>query len=269
MITKSITLIGAGNVGFHLAKRFFECGHKIQQIYSRTLSRAADIAALTKAEPIDDFKKLTPLSDVYILAVRDDGIAAVVNAIAPYIPPHATIVHTSGAVPSTVFAQHFNHYGVFYPLQTFSRHKEISFHALPLCICGNTPDLTEDLSVLARTICPNIYTLDDQQRGILHLGAVFVNNFSNYLCGVAYDLCQDNQVPFDILKPLVAETFEKVLGHVPKSVQTGPAVRGDQKTMERHLSLLNQTPQYQALYQQLSEGIQLWFQSQKADSTIL
>lgn len=253
-----ITIIGSGNVGYHLAKRLFSCGYQIRQVYSRTLSQATLVANLTNSEAVTDLSLLALDADIYILATKDDALKKLAEEITFLNKYNKIIAHTSGSVSSNIFEGLFDHYGVFYPLQTFSIQKEPNFEQLPFCIFGNTAETQKQLEELAKSICPNVYLINDQQRAVLHVSAVIVNNFSNYLYGIAHEICQDQQVSFDILKPLIAETVNKINLHAPIDVQTGPAARGDVSTMEKHLDFLEQYPEYQAVYKLMSAGIVNW-----------
>jgi len=254
----TITLIGAGNVGHHLALQLYKAGHTISQIYSRAIEKAATLASLVNAEAIADFDALDKQTMIYILAVKDDALEDVAYKLQAQNIQQGIIAHTSGSVPSHIFEGKFEHYGIFYPLQTFSKQKAVDFQALPFCIYGNTIDTQDQLFQLATSICPNVYLINDQQRATLHVAAVMVNNFSNFLYGMADEICQDHQVPFDILKPLIQETVSKVLEHSPKTVQTGPAIRGDQQTIKKHLDFLDNYPHYQEIYTKISNGISKW-----------
>jgi predicted short-subunit dehydrogenase-like oxidoreductase (DUF2520 family) len=253
-----ITIIGSGNVGYHLAQRLKACGHEICQVYSRTQTKSTALAKLTKSESINDLKLLSIEADIYIIAVKDDAVKTLAEEIYFLNDYNKIIAHTSGSLPSTVFEGLFKDFGVFYPLQTFSIQKEANFEKLPFCIYGNTAATEERLEALAKTICPNVYLVNDEQRSILHLTAVVVNNFSNYLYGIAHEICQDKNVSFDILKPLIQETVQKIKQSPPKDVQTGPATRGDSDTIDQHLKILEEYPNYQPIYKLLTKGILDW-----------
>lgn len=250
-----ITVIGAGNVGFHLAQRLYEYGHCICQVFSRTPAKASHLAKLVKAKGISNLKDISLEADIYILAIKDDSIKIITEEISFLGKYNKLIAHTSGSVASDVFTKHFANYGIFYPLQTFSTTKKVDFEKLPFCIYGNNSSTEKQLFQLAESICPNVYLINDEQRAILHVTAVIVNNFSNYLYGIAHDICADQNVPFDILKPLIYETVRKIDLSSPQDVQTGPAVRGDLDTIAKHIEFLKKYPDHQALYELISSRI--------------
>jgi predicted short-subunit dehydrogenase-like oxidoreductase (DUF2520 family) len=252
----SISIIGAGNVGGHLAKRLHACGHRIVQIFSRTPAKAARLSELVGSQGISRLEDVQPTADLYILAITDDATESVTKRLSFLNQHQKLIVHTSGSVSSAIFEQVFDNYGIFYPLQTFSAAQAVDFERLPFCIYGNTLPNETALVELARSICPNVYRINDEQRGILHVTAVFANNFSNYLFSMAERICEEQQLPFELLLPLIRETVHKIERAAPSQVQTGPAVRGDTKTIARHETFLQQYPDYLQVYQLLTHQLQ-------------
>ncbi|RYE16158.1 MAG: DUF2520 domain-containing protein [Sphingobacteriales bacterium] len=247
-----ITLIGSGNVATHLGAAFANAGHKIVQVYSPTMQNAALLAYHVKAEAIDELHVINPETDIFIIAIKDDAIAGVAGKLAPY---NKLIVHTSGATGLAEIERSTTKSGVFYPLQTFSKTRELNFLNVPLCIEGSDEQVAGTLTELAQTISNRVYPVSSAQRKILHLAAVFACNFPNYLYGVAQQLLAGHGLGFDIIRPLIAETAQKVQDNSPADVQTGPAVRNDNKTMDAHLQLLDAEPELQHLYKLLSQGI--------------
>jgi len=247
-----ITLIGSGNVATHLGVAFKNAGHHIVQVYSRDLQNASLLAYNIKAEPIDDLKLVNIETDLFVIAIKDDAIGDMASDLAGY---GKMIVHTSGATSIEAIRLFTDEAGVFYPLQTFSKTKEVNFNTVPLCIEGANEQITQQLKTLAWTISQNVYKVDSEQRKILHLAAVFACNFPNYLYYAAGSLLKQHNLDFDMLRPLILETAEKVQEHLPQNVQTGPAVRNDEKTMDAHLLLLGQNAELQEVYRLLSQLI--------------
>lgn len=247
-----ITIIGSGNVATHMTAAFKNAGHRIVQVYSATYQHAAMLAYHVGAEPADSLDQLYPETDIFIISIKDDAIIRVAEQLARY---EKLTVHTSGATSLEALAAVMPQVGIFYPLQTFSKHKEVDFRAVPLCIEGNNEDITHQLLDLARTISNNVSLVNSDQRRILHLAAVFACNFPNYLYQIAADLLKANQLEFGLLRPLILETADKIRNNLPSSVQTGPATRNDQQTMEAHLALLQGNVFLQNVYRLLSDGI--------------
>lgn len=252
----SVSMVGAGNVGSQLALALLAAGVTVVQLYSRTTTTLAALPPPLQMLPhTTDLGSLLP-ADIYILAVKDDQIAHVATQLL-HRPPHSAIVHTSGTVPSVVLAGGGGLYGIFYPLQSMRSGQAVAWQQIPLCVWGSSSGLHNSLLDLAHALSSMVYVLDDEQRAILHLAAVMVNNFTNHLFDLAYQLLQRHQLSFDILLPLIAQTAQKVQQQPPAAVQTGPAARNDQQTIARHLQLLQSEPAiYQQLYHLLTASIQ-------------
>jgi predicted short-subunit dehydrogenase-like oxidoreductase (DUF2520 family) len=247
-----ITIIGSGNVATHLAAAFKNAGHRIVQVYSRNAQNAALLAYHVKAESINELTQIDPETDIFVIAIKDDAIGPVAEQLAIQ---NKLMVHTSGAAHLFALQAYAEQVGVFYPLQTFSKTREIDFRNVPLCIEAATEDIAKQLIQLAQSISNHVYRVDSDQRKILHLAAVFACNFPNYLYNVAQQLLAQHQLDFNMICPLILETAEKVQTSLPASVQTGPAVRRDEITMQNHLKLLENQPDLQTLYTLLSQAI--------------
>ena len=247
-----ITLTGSGNVATHLAAAFKNAGHFIVQVYSRNLQNASLLAYHVRAEAVDDLEQINPETDLFVVAVKDDAIESVAQVLAKH---EKLIVHTSGAVSLQTLQNFTAKAGVFYPLQTFSKTKEVDFYTVPLCIEGADEEITRQLKELAQTLSGHVYLINSTQRRQLHLAAVFACNFPNYLYYAAQQLLKEYDLSFDMLRPLILETAQKVQAQLPAMVQTGPAIRNDENTMAAHLQLLQAEPELQVLYKMLSQQI--------------
>lgn len=247
-----ITIIGSGNVATHLGAAFRNAGHVIVQVYSRDMQNAALLAYHIKAEAIDDLQHINADTDLFIIAVKDDVIGDIAKELDKFDKP---VAHTSGATSVAVLTQYTAKAGVFYPLQTFSKTKEVNFNTVPLCIEGANEQITRQLEGLAQTMSQSVYRIDSEKRKILHLAAVFACNFPNYLYYAAGSILDKHSLDFNMLRPLIIETAEKVQEHLPQNVQTGPASRNDEKTMAEHLKLLQDNAGLQHVYTLLSQMI--------------
>ncbi|RFZ94972.1 DUF2520 domain-containing protein [Mucilaginibacter conchicola] len=247
-----ISIIGSGNVATHISAALKNAGHRIVQVYSRNLHNAALLAYHVGAEATDNLNALTTDTDIFIVSVKDDAILDTVKQLDKY---GKLIAHTSGAVELTPMLELTQQAGVFYPLQTFSKTKELNFRDVPMCIEGADEAITKTLENLARDISNNVSRISSAQRKVLHLAAVFACNFTNHLYGVGEGLLKDSGMSFNLLRPLIAETADKIKEHSPFTVQTGPAVRNDESTMAAHLQLLDKQPHLQDVYKMLSQDI--------------
>ena len=246
-----IVFLGSGNVATHMALALKALGHTIVQVYSRKKENAMELANQIGAEPVDQIARITSTADLYIFSIKDDALPGVIADM-----PHSegVWVHTAGSVPMNVFSSYVKKFGVLYPLQTFSKQRTISFSGIPLFIEGNCMEVLTFLEVLAVSLSGNVHRLCSEKRAILHLAAVFAGNFSNHMYALADRIIAEENISFDVLRPLIAETTAKAMEFSPNEVQTGPAVRGDEKVMQAHLELLN-TPELRELYTQLSKSI--------------
>jgi len=249
-----VVLIGSGRIAWHLGKRLKGKGLPIAQVVSRTAEHAQALADVLGADWTDDWSQVRPDAEWLLLAVRDDAIDEVAAALAPFTGD-ALVTHTSGGTPGTVLAPHFKRYGVFYPLQSFSMDRTPLWSKIPFCV-----DAAEDSDVLflkkvAKIIGNLVYRVNDAQRAQLHIAAVFANNFANHCFAIAEKILDEKDLPFEMLHPLMEETLAKALQDSPERMQTGPAVRGDLETVQRHLKLLEDHPEWQGLYERMSESI--------------
>jgi len=240
-----ITIIGSGNVATHLVAAFKNAGHRIVQVYSRNMQNAALLAYHVGAEAIDDLSHINIETDLFIISVNDDAIVSIAEGLAKY---GKLTIHTSGAVSLGALSAIISKAGVFYPLQTFNKNKEIDFFTVPPCIEGVDEGITGQLEQLAQTISNRVYRVNSEQRKALHLAAVFACNFPNYLYGASQQLLEKQQMDFEMLRPLILETAQKVQEHLPAEVQTGPAIRNDENTMAAHLQMLNNEPALKSIY---------------------
>lgn len=252
-----VTIIGSGNVGHHLGHRFKEKGVDILEVFSRRKSNAAKLAKSLGCHAEHDLRKINATADLYIIAVKDGVIGNVAEVLSNNAGmKNKLVVHTSGATPSTLLKPFFKNYGIFYPLQSFSISKEVDFDHIPICIDSSRKSNRVKLLALAKKISLKTYEVNDKQRSVLHVAAVFVNNFSNYLYQIGQEICDQEKVDFDILKPLILETAKKIQDNDPKAMQTGPAIRGDQETIDRHLAFLKTFPEWAELYHTMTKMIQ-------------
>ena len=250
-------MIGSGNVAWHLAPALEDSGHKITEVYSRQKSKAEDLARrLYQADAQDHLDFSGSQATLFMFAISDDAIAPIAQQIK--LPSEALVVHTSGGQPLEALSDTSTEYiGVFYPLQTFSRHREVSFREIPICLEANDSDVLHRLIKLARSLSKQVKLINSKERALLHVSAVFANNFTNHLLRMAEQLMQDHQLDFSLLYPLIEETIAKALETSPEQAQTGPARRNDTKTIERHLrQLKTYNSSYAEVYETITRHIQ-------------
>ncbi len=259
-----ISFIGAGNLAWHLAPALENAGHHINEVYSRQLQHARQLVSnLYDAHTHSELNFADSPSKLFILAIPDDTLETVCSRLV--LPENAILVHTSGAQPlaslekwMTIYSDVPVRTGVFYPLQTFTKGQSfMTFDEIPICLEATDPDTEEVLVQLGQGISDIVYIITSEERRILHVAAVFACNFTNHLLTLAHDLTTHSGLEFDLLRPLIAETFRKGLAAAnPADVQTGPARRGDLATIESHLTYLTNQPKLSAIYQLLTQSIQ-------------
>ena len=249
---RTITLIGSGNVAWHLGRGFHLKGLRIHEICSRSESSARELAGKVGAGVVTDPGKLSPGSDLYIIAVSDSGIAEVARELKL---ENKLVVHTSGSVPLSEISAFSSLSGVFYPLQTFSKHIPVNLAEVPFCLEASAPEALDRLKELAMLISPVVLHTSSEERLLMHLAAVFASNYTNLMYTLASEILATKGLSFDLLKPLVAETARKVITGEPHRVQTGPARRGDRNVIGKHLELLASMPEYAEIYRLLAGKI--------------
>jgi predicted short-subunit dehydrogenase-like oxidoreductase (DUF2520 family) len=247
-----IVLIGAGNLATQLGIELIEKGHFVIQVYSRTANNARKLASILKCPFTDDLAEIDPSADLYIIAVADDAIESVLTNV---IFGESLVVHTAGGVSIEIFKPHCRNYGVLYPLQTFSKEKRADFKEIPLLIEANTEANLEKLKFFAEGISERVRAVGSEKRLYVHLAAVFACNFVNHFYTISQMLLENENLDFDLLKPLIKETAKKAVSHSPITTQTGPAVRNDKTVMNKHLEMLSDYPEWERLYQLISENI--------------
>ena len=254
-----IILIGSGNLATNLGKALRDAGHDIIQVFSRTLENASMLAEVLHAEAVNDYDKIRSDADVYILSVKDSALQNVIDRVVPG-RENAIFVHTAGSMPMDMFRCTATHYGVLYPMQTFSKDKAANFSEIPCFIESNDKITDNVVKNLCESISKNIYHLSSEDRKYLHLSAVFACNFANHCYAMAEDLLKKHGVPFDVMLPLIDETARKAHVLSPPKAQTGPAVRYDENVMDRQKELLDGNHLMKEIYELMSESIHKYSQ---------
>ncbi|NBC25011.1 MAG: DUF2520 domain-containing protein [Bacteroidetes bacterium] len=202
-----------------------------------------------------DLSKIPTDAAVYILSVSDDAVKKVASALPRKIKDEKIIVHTSGVHTLDVFDADIKHPGVFYPLNTFTEGKAINWKETPFYLSGSSDQTLAILKSLAEKISNKVFAISDKQKRILHLSAVMVNNFPTHLFQLADRLLKENELEFDHLLPLIRTMIDNAESENVKNILTGPAVRGDQQTINQHLNLLENEDELREIYKTLTKSI--------------
>lgn len=257
---KAITLVGSGNVAWHLALALKAIGVSIKAIVARNAVAGKELTIACNSSWFARIDEVQEVGDAIIIAIKDDAYATL------HFPSRfatTLIAHTSGSKPYTILSNELTNRAVFYPLQTFSKTKALNIHAIPIMVEGEQQDSVEALKALALSLGAQPYLLNHEQRLKVHLAAVFVNNFCNHLLQVAQYMLTDAEIPVEIVKKLAEETVSKAFDIGAFEAQTGPAKRNDYSVLENHKQLMQGNEVYLRLYNTLTESIIKTYQSKQ------
>jgi predicted short-subunit dehydrogenase-like oxidoreductase (DUF2520 family) len=256
----NFSIVGTGNMAWFLAEKLSVAGHHFEGIYGRNIIAANEIASQYPTRIYSGPEEIPDKEDhICLLAVKDDAI----GSIAAQVNFTETVLaHTAGAVSIKLLAGAAAQYGVVWPVYSITRNRHFLRDDIPLVTEGNNERSSSLIGMLSSSISRRTVALSETQRFRLHMAAVFANNFSNHVIALSEELCADQQIPFDYLKPLVEQTFERIAQHPAKDLQTGPAIRNDGVTMQKHMaSLKKERPQFAAVYESLSISIRKMYEN--------
>jgi len=257
MANNQIVIIGAGNLATNLAQVFHEKISQEIHIHSRTKNSVKLLANKINVPSYSFDANDVPFdASLYVISISDDAISDIVNnEILKEKINNNLVVHTAGSIQAKILKKLSANFGIFYPLQTFSRFKKADFKNIPLCLEANSGFNYNRLSKIAFQISEDVRKINFEQRKYIHLSAVFANNFSNNMFAIAENILKEKDIDFDILLPLINETIAKIQKNSPKKAQTGPAIRNDVEVMNKHLELLKDDANLQNIYKFVSENI--------------
>ena len=256
-----IVIIGSGNLATHLSLALKTAGEEIIQVFSRTDAHAKELAEKLGCSYTTNLDEIDLNADVYILSVKDDAISEITDSIC-HKCPHALFVHTAGSVPMDIFKGKAYHYGVLYPMQTFSKARKVDFRPIPCFIEASSEDDLATIRPLAESISDHVVDCNSEKRKKLHLAAVFACNLTNHCYRLAERVLQEEDIDWKLYLPLIDETAKKVSEMSPKDAQTGPMVRYDVNVMNRQLALIPDDLTRQ-IYRLMAESIHADSTSQK------
>jgi predicted short-subunit dehydrogenase-like oxidoreductase (DUF2520 family) len=240
-------------VATHVSRHLYAQGHRIECVWSRTPDAARTLAGMLGAKATSTVSEVPRKADFYILAIPDGAVAGMA---AEFPDCQGIWLHTAGALPMDVFKGLFPEYGVLYPLQTLSKAHLPGPGHIPFLVEGSSGEVREEVHALASSISERVDAADSSTRLIIHLAAVFANNFSNHMVHIAHQILKEQNLSVAMLDPLLGETFQKIIRVGAREAQTGPAVRDDHETMKRHIELLKNHPEWEKLYTFISREIE-------------
>ncbi len=250
-----ISILGTGNLAWHLAPALEEAGHTVTEIFGRDIKKAEKITQrVYVAEAKDDLDFSESEAQIFILAVSDNAISALADEI--ILPEDSILVHTSGSVALDILGYSSAAYtGIFYPLQTFTKSRVIDFDEVPFLLESEDQTTLQTLKKLAKSLSPLQFVVKSKDRLALHVAAVFAGNFTNHMIRLAEEIMHRQGLDFEMLKPLIIEAISKSLEIGAQQAQTGPALRGDLSTLDLHHNFLNYNEQVAEIYRLISQDI--------------
>lgn len=249
----NFTIIGTGNMAHFLAKELSAAGHSFQGIWGRNNSAAILLAKQYNTVAHNELQDIKDEDGHFcFLAIRDTAIASIADQ---FQFQHSTLIHTAGASSLQLLGEHSKYKAVFWPIYSIVADNTKSLNQIPIAVEGNKPETEKAILSIAESISQKAFIASENQRLHLHLAAVFTNNFCNHLMSIAQEICTHQHISFDYLQPIIAQTFERLKTESANEVQTGPAIRDDKMTMQKHLEMLKGSPEWALLYQSLSASI--------------
>ena len=246
-----IVFIGAGNLATRLSLAMQRVGMQIGQVYSHTEASARQLATQLGCPWTNDLSALQEDGDLYVFSLKDTVLSDVISKVKPN---NGMWVHTAGSMSMSVFEGYAQRFGVLYPLQTFSKGRNVNFDVIPIFLEANTDKNADYLKNIASALSENVRFMSSEKRRSLHLAAVFACNCTNHIYTLSYKLLENESIPADVLLPLIDETVSKIHSMPPAAAQTGPAIRYDENVINKHLAMLDD-PDMQAIYRLLSQSI--------------
>lgn len=255
-----IVIIGTGNAATVLGKKILKAGHEIMQVAGRNFEKTNLLASQLNCNPVYNTRYLSLSADVYLMAVSDSSIEFIAAQLKL---KDKIVVHTAAAVSKNVLAACSENFGVLYPLQTLI--KEMPYlPPVPVLIDGNNEATKKVLIKFSSGWAENVQVADDEERLKLHIAAVFVNNFTNYIFTITEEYCRKEQLKFNLLYPLIEETIARLKINHPSLLQTGPAVREDYRTIAKHNEILTNYPELKDFYTLFTDNIVSFYNKKNA-----
>lgn len=252
----NVVLIGSGNVAWNIGRLVKLSGHDVVQVIARNAKTGTELAYALDTESANYWSILKKDADVYIICVNDDALPEAVMELTEMKVKKGLVLHTSGTVPVEALRGTSSKYGVLYPLQSL-RYGAKDLPEIPFLVEGKDEATAAIVKSFAYTLTDNIQAVTTEQRQKMHIAAVLVNNFANYLFIQAEEWCIKNKLEFKQLIPLIRETGLRMDAGNPKGLQTGPAIRNDVTTIDLHRKLLADDPELLGMYDRFTKGIMM------------
>jgi len=247
-----VVIIGAGNVASVFGRLISAASHEIIQVCSKSISSAQSLGKELGCSFVDNLEAVDLTADIYILAITDNALLNIQDSI---FLGDKLVVHTAGSVSKKVLSNISSQYGVLYPLQSLRKDQSADQSIIPLLIDANNESVLSIIEQFAFTLSSVVCIVGDEKRLCLHLAAVIVNNFTNHLYTLTADYCDNEGVDFKMLQPIIEQTALRLRTKLPRDLQTGPAIRNDQSTLNKHIQALSNHPELKTIYLTFTESL--------------
>ncbi len=247
-----VVIIGAGNVASVFGRLISAASHEIIQVYSRSISSAQSLGKELGCSFVDNLEAVDLTADIYILAITDNALQNIQDSL---FLGDKLVVHTAGSVSKKVLSNISSQYGVLYPLQSLRKDQSADQSIIPLLIDANKESVLSIIEQFAFTLSSVVCIVGDDKRLCLHLAAVIVNNFTNHLYTLTAEYCKNEEVDFKMLQPIIEQTALRLRANLPADLQTGPAIRNDQSTLDKHIQALANHPELKTIYLIFTESL--------------
>jgi len=247
-----VVIIGAGNVASVFGRLISAANHEIIQVYSRSISSAQSLGKEFGCSFVDNLEAVDLTADIYILAITDNALQSIQDSL---FLGDKLVVHTAGSVSKKVLSNISSQYGVMYPLQSLRKDQSADQSIIPLLIDANKESVLSIIEQFAFTLSSVVSIVGDEKRLCLHLAAVIVNNFTNHLYTLTAEYCKNEEVDFKMLQPIIEQTALRLRANLPADLQTGPAIRNDQSTLDKHIRALSNHPELKTIYLTFTESL--------------
>jgi len=247
-----VVIIGAGNVASVFGRLISAANHEIIQVYSRSISSAQSLGKELGCSFVDNLEAVDLTADIYILAITDNALQNIQDSL---FLGDKLVVHTAGSVSKKVLSNISSQYGVLYPLQSLRKDQSADQSIIPLLIDANKESVLSIIEQFAFTLSSVVSIVGDDKRLCLHLAAVIVNNFTNHLYTLTAEYCKNEEVDFKMLQPIIEQTALRLRANLPADLQTGPAIRSDQSTLDKHIQALSNHPELKTIYLTFTESL--------------
>jgi predicted short-subunit dehydrogenase-like oxidoreductase (DUF2520 family) len=247
-----VVIIGAGNVASVFGRLISAANHEIIQVYSRSISSAQSLGKELGCSFVDNLEAVDLTADIYILAITDNALQNIQDSL---FLGDKLVVHTAGSVSKKVLSNISSQYGVMYPLQSLRKDQSADQSIIPLLIDANKESVLSIIEQFAFTLSSVVSIVGDDKRLCLHLAAVIVNNFTNHLYTLTAEYCKNEEVDFKMLQPIIEQTALRLRANLPADLQTGPAIRNDQSTLDKHIQALSNHPELKTIYLTFTESL--------------